>query len=105
MPAGAAHVPQGLDLCGSSSTGTILYIHTVFHDDPAGFMGRRPGGVDSIGRPSRGIDDSTAVSRSKHGGVRRFETAPATSCLDSAAYVSTCIAPSSRYVSAIQSAI
>ncbi|AZQ53817.1 hypothetical protein D5R55_23250 [Burkholderia cenocepacia] len=31
MPAGAAHGPQGLDLCGSSSTDTILYIHTVFH--------------------------------------------------------------------------
>ncbi|RQS35652.1 hypothetical protein DIE03_06075 [Burkholderia sp. Bp8992] len=42
MPAGAAHVPQGLHLCGSSSTGTILYIHTVFHDDPADVMGRRP---------------------------------------------------------------
>ncbi|OXI28867.1 hypothetical protein CFB89_32265 [Burkholderia sp. AU16741] len=31
MPAGAAHEPQGLDLCGASSTDTILYIHTVFH--------------------------------------------------------------------------
>ncbi len=44
MPAGAAHVPQGLHglhLCGSISTDTILYIHTVFHDDPGGVMGRR----------------------------------------------------------------
>ncbi|EPZ84886.1 hypothetical protein A8E25_14240 [Burkholderia cenocepacia] len=49
MPAGAAHGPQGLDLRGSSSTATILYIHTVFHDDPAGIMDRRRGipvGID-----------------------------------------------------------
>ncbi|KAB1594572.1 hypothetical protein C5O75_006515 [Burkholderia cepacia] len=41
MPAGAAHAPQGLHLCGPISTDTILYIHTVFHDDPEGGMGWR----------------------------------------------------------------
>ncbi|AXF25438.1 hypothetical protein CUJ89_33745 [Burkholderia pyrrocinia] len=31
IPAGAAHVPQGVRPRGSNSTDTILYIHTVFH--------------------------------------------------------------------------
>ncbi|OXJ07502.1 hypothetical protein CFB45_35625 [Burkholderia sp. HI2500] len=41
MPAGAAHGPQRLHVCGSIATDTILYIHTVFHDDPGAVMGRR----------------------------------------------------------------
>ncbi|RQT40975.1 hypothetical protein DF057_19445 [Burkholderia cepacia] len=59
MPAGAAHAPQGLHLCGPISTDTILYIHTVFHDDPEGGMGWRwgpglqQGAIRTPGRPTR----------------------------------------------------
>lgn len=60
MPTGAAHGPQGLHglhLCGSILTDTILYIHTVFHDDPGGVMGRRLArGRDASRKEWRGAD-------------------------------------------------